>query len=79
VTEKELAAASTNGNGNGAPPEEPVQGETEAPAAEQPTGQPVADAPVEEPASEAPPQDEPELTVPDAIEAPTAEKEEETA
>jgi small subunit ribosomal protein S2 len=79
VTEKELAAASTNGNGNGAPPEEPVQGETEAPAEEQPTEQPVVDAPVGEPASEAPPQDEPELTVPDAIEATTAEKEEETA
>ena len=79
VTEKELAAASTNGNGNGAPAEEPVEGETEAPAAEQPTEQPVAEAVVEEPASEAPPQDEPEPTVPDAIEVPTAEKEEETA
>ena len=85
VTEKELAAASTNGNG--APTEEPPadesateeQAETEAPAAEQPAEEPTAEAVVEEPAPEAPPQDEPELTVPDTIEVPTAEKEEESA
>jgi small subunit ribosomal protein S2 len=88
VTEKELAAASTNGNGNGtpAPAEEPVEGETETPAAEEPAAEVVVEEPaveepaveepaVEEPASEA----EPEPTVPDAIEVPTAEKEEETA
>ena len=89
VTEKELAAASTNGNGNGAPPEEPpaeeppaeepAEGEAQEPAAEQPAEEPTAEAVVEEPALEAPPQEEPELTVPDTIEAPAAEKEGETA
>ncbi len=77
VTEKELAAATANGNG--APPDEAVEGEAEPPAAEQPAEQPTAEAVVEEPASEAPPQAEPELTVPDTIEVPAAEKEEETA
>ena len=75
VTEKELAAASENGNGTGAPAAEPSEGETESPAAEEP----VAQAVIEEPAPEAPLQDEPELTVPDTIEVPAAEKEEESA
>ncbi len=57
--------------------EEPA--ETETPAAEQPAEEPTAEAVVEEPAPEATPQEEPELTVPDAIEIPAAEKEEETA
>ena len=87
VTEKELAAASTNGNGNGAPAEEPV---AEEPAAEeprqtsrpQPSSRPRSRPPRRSSRSrqpEAPPQEEPELTVPDTIEAPAAEKEEETA
>jgi small subunit ribosomal protein S2 len=62
VTEKELAAASTNGNGNGAPSEEPASeppaeqapaeepaaAETQAPPAEQ-----VDELPAEEPTAEA--------------------------
>jgi small subunit ribosomal protein S2 len=83
VTEKELAAASANGNGNGAPApaEEPAEGETEteAPPAEATAAEPAAEAVVEEPAAEAPPQAEPEPTVPDTIEVPAAENEEETA
>jgi small subunit ribosomal protein S2 len=75
VTEKELAAASENGNGTGAPAAERSEGETESPAAEEP----VAEGVVEEPAPEAPLQDEPELTLPDTIEVPAAEKEEESA
>ena len=58
VTEKELAAASANGNGNGAPApaEEPAEGETETPPAEEPTAEAVVEEPeVEEPVSEAAP------------------------
>jgi small subunit ribosomal protein S2 len=73
VTEKELAAASANGNGG--PSEEPAESEAETAAAEAPS----AEAVVEEPVSEAPPQADPELTVPDTIEVPAAGNEEETA
>jgi small subunit ribosomal protein S2 len=76
VTEKELAAASTNGNGNGAPAEEPAEGETET---ETPAAEPVAEAVVEEPAAEAAPPAGPEPTVQDTVDVPAAENEEETA